>query len=592
MRSRWLEVDVLCAIAGIVALVSIAPFFIWRHFNPIYLVAEGVGIAGILSYLAWFRKPHESKIRDAGKYEWIYAAAVCYILALVVFVTRSQQYVKPIGYYIFIALLVSFTILAVLKQKASAFVVLGLAIAIGLTHIWTENMMFPSILGLDPWTHQYVTQNLTSTPSILDMGGGVTLMHVLLKGVMLTGMSYKIASLIFWGSVQTVGIIVLIYLIGRELVSKEVGLIGALMVSCANWVIFFGEWVIPNGMGVAMSLLVAYLFVKAHKTNKPWLASLSLVVLGVAFLTHLIASAWVAGTIICMSIAYFKEQKTYSLSTSMVGTLGFGLWYFVSGVGRASTSFDGGTLPIGVASAATLSFNYIKGFSWEMLVNASGMFLYFGLGIVGLLIMSKLGKFHRAWMLLIVGVLVIGIVPPLFGRSFIEHRWWYFADALICIPLAIAIASIYPMRRGMSVVPCAGALVFLSAIGLPSNTTNRTLSPHEVVRYALTSEELDSIPIAKSYKPKLLGTDPLLIGTVIPALQNHTAVSIENYILADNFTDCPSDVIVLRDALYKEPFGYGSGAIYSLKENPVIQAEAQGYTEVWSNSASHVLVKK
>lgn len=585
-----IKIDVLCAIAGIVALVSLAPFFVLKHFNPIYLVAEGVGLAGIVAYLVWFRKPHELIVRDIGKYEWIYAAVVCYILTLVVFVTRSQQYVKPTGYYIFIGLSVSFAILAILKQQALVFVVLGLAIAIGLTHIWTENMMFPSILGLDPWTHKYVTENLTSIPSVLDMGGGISLMHVFLKGVMLTGMSYKIAALICWGSIQTVGIIVLIFLIGRELVSKEVGLISALMVSSANWVIFFGEWVIPNGMGVAMSLLVAYLFIKAHKLNKPWIASLSLIVLGLAFLTHLIASAWVVGTMLCMSLIYIRERKAYVMLPSAFSIVGLGGWYLFSGVGRAAMLFNGGTYAIG--TAPTLGFNYIKGFSWEMLLNASGMFLYFGMGVIGLLILSKMGKLSRVWVLLIVGVLAIGMIPPLFNKSLIEHRWWYFADALVCVPLAFAIASIYPMRRGMAVVPCAGALVFLSTIGLPSNTTNRTLSPHQIVRYALTSEELEALPVARSYHPKLLGSDPLVVTMLVNEEQAHTAIAIDKNILTEDFVDCPADVIVLRDAIYKEPFGYGSGAIYNLKFNPVDAALKQGYTEVWHNSESHVLVRK
>lgn len=588
------RLDLYGAGAGLIALGSLILVLIAKHYNPIYIVAFGFGILAIALYLIFRNRlrllSKAEGVLPLGNHQYLYMALGCYGAALVVFVGRADQYVKPTAYYIFIAASVAFAVLAVLKERTPAWWVVGLAVAIGLTHIWTENMMFPSVLGLDPWAHEYVTENLTSIPPIPDMGGGISLMHVLLKGIMLTGLSYKMASLIFWGSLQTVGIIVLIFLIGRQLISKEVGLIGALLVSSANWVIFFGEWIIPNGMGATLSLLVAYLFIKAHKSNKPWLASLSLIVLGVAFLTHLIASAWVFGTIICMSLAYFKEQRAYTLSTSAVGTLGLGVWYFASGVGRASRFFDTGTYPIG--NAPTLGFNYIQGFSWEMLLNSSGMFLYFGLGVIGLLIMAKLGRFQRVWGLLIAGVFIMGIVPPLFGRSFIEHRWWYFADALICVPLAVAIASIYPMRRGLVVIPCVGVVVFLSMVGLPSNTTNRSLSRHQIVRYALTQGELDSIPIAKSFSPKLLGTDPLLIGPLVAEEQNHTAVSIETNILTDNFTGSPCDVIILRDALYKEPFGYGSGAIYSLKTTPVIRAEVQGYIEVWHNTEAHVLVKK
>jgi hypothetical protein len=586
---RW-RADITSAGAGIIGLLILVPLFIIKHFNPIYLVAVGTGLAGIVSYLAIFRKPREAQTRHVGTYYWIGAAILCFVLAWLAFLTRSSQYVKPIEYYLFMAVAVSFVVLAVVEQRVSVSVGLGLAIAIGLSHIWTENLMFPGLLGLDPWSHKYTTEALNHLPRILDMGGSYSLMHVTLRGIMdVTGMSYKIAALVFWGSIQTVAIIGLVFLIGRNLFSKEVGLIAALMVSSANWIIFFGEWVIPNGMGAAMSLLVGYLFIKAHNLKKPWVASLSLLVLPVAFLTHPIVSMWVAGTIACMSLMYLREKKAFAVVTGIGAMVGLGVWFLLSSVGRATVAFSGGTYAVG--NAPTLEFSYLSVVSWEILVNAAGMFAYFGVAIIGLLIMTR-HRLAQVWVLLVVVVLAIGIVPPLFGKSFIEHRWWYLADVLICVPLGLAIVSIFKLRSGMAVIPCVGAMVFFSTIGLPSNTTNRALSQHQIVRYALTQGELDALPIARSYNPKLLGSDPLFMGTLITELQNHTAVAIDAYILSGNFTDCPCDVIILRDALYKEPFGYGSGAIYSLETNPVDYAVIQGYTEVWRNNESHVLVRK
>lgn len=581
MRTR---LDLYLAILGIVALVAVAPIFIVKHFNLIYVVAEGFGLAGIVGYLLIRNKP--SVKQSVG--DWGFpaiAAVMCYVFAVVAFVARPEQYVKPITYYIFIALSIAFACFSVLKYKKATWVVLGLAIAIGLTHIWTENMMFPSLLGLDVWEHKYITENVFSVPSILDFGGGYSLMHVFLRGTMdVTGLSYKISSLLFWGSLQTAGTIVLVYLIGREWFSKEVGLIGALMVSCANWVIFFGEWVIPNGMGVTFSLLVAYLFIKAYKSNKLWIASLSVIVIPVALLTHLIASIWVVGTILCMSLLFVKNKKMYALSLAAVAVLGFGLWYWFSGVGIASRSFRGGTDAVG--SAPTLEFSYLKGLSWEMVLNTAGMFSYFGVGIIGLLMMVNHGL-GRIWAVLTVGVLLIGIIPPLFGKSLIEHRWWYFADVLITIPLALSLSSILNMKNGAIAVPCVGAVVFLSTIGLPSNTTNRSLSHNQVVRYALTQGELDALPVAQSYRPQLLGSDPLFL-----LASQRPFVSVSDNILTDNFTGCKADVLVLRDSLCKEPFGYGSGAIYNLKNDPIPFAESQGYTDVWHNEAAHVLVRQ
>jgi hypothetical protein len=246
-------------------------------------------------------------------------------LAFQVWLQRENEYIKPLGYYIFSAIGLAGVFCIVLfcgKSKWYTALILFSACFVGLMHVWTEALMFPSLIGLDTWTHYRVTmqelqiaidgqQNIYGIVplGITTIGGYFSLMHWYLKtAIDITGLDYKYASLIFVGSLQTIGNILLSYLIGRELFNTKIGLIAALMCSVACWSIFFGIWVIPNGIGALLSLIVVYVFIRSYKANSQYIAWLSLVILIAALLIHIVVSLWVIGTILCMTVCIFTFE--------------------------------------------------------------------------------------------------------------------------------------------------------------------------------------------------------------------------------------------------------------------------------------------
>jgi hypothetical protein len=262
------KLDIICASIGLILLLALIPVLMAKGFHHIYLVAVGIGIICVIVYLTLHNKLQPS--------DW--------------FNIKSDWQVA-----FFLTLICLF----------------------GLYNIWYVNIQFPnSIIGLDPWTHSRVTTQeidvaLSSAPndfgivhlSPLLLGGYFSLMHIYLNSMIdLFGLSYKWTSLIFWGSLQTVGNIIFVYLVGKELLNKSVGLLAAFLVSCASCVVFFGQWDIPNGIGATLSLAIAYLFIVSYKSDKQWIAWLSLILLPVAFFTHILVAIWVGGTIICLSV--------------------------------------------------------------------------------------------------------------------------------------------------------------------------------------------------------------------------------------------------------------------------------------------------
>ncbi len=278
------KLDIICASIGLILLLVLIPVLMVKEFHHIYLVAVSIGVACVIAYLALHNK---LKLSD-----WFN-----------------------------------------LKSNWQVAFFLTLICLFGLYQIWYVNIQFPnSIIGLDPWSHSRVTTQeidvaISSEPnnygivhlSPLLLGGYFSLMHIYLNSMIdLFGLSYKWTSLIFWGSLQTIGNIIFVYLIGKELLNKSVGLLAAFLVSCASWVVLFGQWDIPNGIGATLSLAVAYLFIVSYKTNRQWVAWLSLLLLPVAFFTHILVAIWVGGTIICLSVGMFVLDLVNRDSVEMI----------------------------------------------------------------------------------------------------------------------------------------------------------------------------------------------------------------------------------------------------------------------------------
>ncbi len=260
------KLDIIVCCLFLVGLFLLFPILINLKQHPIYFIAVGIGLACVLFYLVYGKRLNvvNSEVRN-----W----KVILILALIC--------------------------------------------VVGLSQIWYVNLQFPSsLIGIDVWTHQRIVNQelaLSLSPdtniygishlSLPILGGYFSLMHLYLKSMIdMFGLSYKWTSLIFWGSLQTIGNIVFTYFIGKELINKKVGLLAAFMISIAGWVVFFEEWNIPNSVGALFCLIVAYLFIKSYRVNKYWVAWLSLPILVISFFTHILVAIWVLGTIVCLSV--------------------------------------------------------------------------------------------------------------------------------------------------------------------------------------------------------------------------------------------------------------------------------------------------
>lgn len=446
LRQKLLNnLDTIAALCGFIVLLCAAFLVYSKGLHDIYLIAILVGIICVAFYFTYGYKMQINEIQLFNKnwQVWLWLSIICFV---------------------------------------------------GLSQLWYVNLKFPnSLIGLDPWTHARITTQeidiaLLPQPNqyniqpfdISTIGGYFNLMHLYLRGAMIvTGLSYKWASLIFWGSLQTIGTIVLTYLIGKELIGKGVGILAAFLVSIAGWVVFFNEWNIPNSSGAILCLVTAYLMLRSYKTSKGWFMWLSLIPLALAILTHIVAATWVVGVILCLGVLLAK-RRLVSYAMPIVAILLVGGWYSLSTVSLAARDVStmmqtmpsfGQTMPpptpiiepqplpiITTTAPSTTTpvtfpivYNLPKVTSHDVLNNGNlgeltldslGMFLYIGIAIIGVLMMLKSTRENKAWAILCCGTLMIGFILPLLGYSVLEERWWYLSEVFMAIPLAVALVGV------------------------------------------------------------------------------------------------------------------------------------------------------
>jgi hypothetical protein len=612
------NIDRYAAIAGYILIFASIIVLKVRDFHPIYMVAAVIGLLAITVYLLC-RNRTEPKLSNGYGWFGIFVALSYLVIALVIFLMRPDQYEKPLPYYIFVAVAVGilFYLSVYESKRVRIYAILVLACGIGLMHIWTETLMFSGLIGIDPWSHmRMVTQELQDVKDWTYLGGYYSAIHFYLKWAMDLGLDYRMAALIFLGSVQMVGNIIFSFLLGKELFNVKVGVVAALMLSCANWNITFGEWIIPNSIGATFALATAYLMIKQYKHH--WTIFIIGAILVASYFTHMIIMVWVTGTIICFTVfpILFAPDKSIKQVLIMLAKLSavplvlIGLiwaWltfttngnslYETAGASNFNPAF-GMTYAIGKApvyegqAVAVVVQDSLRIFN-EMLINSIGFLLFIGIALIGVLMMLRRNRFNITYSILCVTVLAIGFFPPLFGFSLIEMRWWYFAQCLMAVPLGATLINLTGKKTALITSILVAGIVFFNIIGLMSNNTQRALSPNQIVRYGLTDKEMAGLIVATSYNPNKIGSDTYYLSYVVSDIKLMSRAEwIEDHIFKGDFRDCEADVLLIRDSLYREPFGYGGGTIYRLNFNPADIASKQGYQLVYSNGDIQCLVRR
>lgn len=509
--------DKTLAVAGIIlSLILIA--YLGREFGRvIYMLTAVLALVSCLLWLA-IRRSHTFEFHLPEPRTPTVFFATCffglYTLSVLSVYLRPELYERPLLYFILIALMAGTIACEIFSSgRRHTGLILIQIMLLGVNIAWSQLLIFPSLLGVDPWYHSAFTGRIVNEGFI---PGGyayskLPLFHLMIAATsLIADLPYKFAAMASISLGQIICNAIFVFLIANYLFKNHrIGFLAALLVIISNHHINMSYWSIPNSFAAVFIPIAFYLLIpRFRKDSRLISTTLLTMVLAPIILTHTIAA-------MCMAILLFvawgafaiyrfsdpKIEICVPLSVPAIFTVAMLTWWtFASdSIGTLIELLNSGfSIDFFVENPENLrSYAAVTPLGEQMFENL-GMFLFFAVSFIGIFYMvSRKGSnstFAMAW----IGMspLMIGFISIIFGCTIIEHRWWYFAQILLSIPLAVAVCLmgtwkfkkiIYTYGFVFSFIAILSILLIMST---PANIDNHIFSPTIGSTFAYTQTEM------------------------------------------------------------------------------------------------------
>lgn len=617
----WLDkpLDRILALLGLFLALVLTIWLALTTDSPLYVTAGLLFALGCASYLLLRRRFSSSTVASLAQTEpkpQLYTVLNILFFALFSYSVisahlRSELYSRPLGYFISVALMVAIVAVEIIflprGKFYSCFALLKI-ILIALSLEWSQLLIFPDVVGIDPWAHKWFTTELLSTRHIPDLAGWgysrMPLFHLMTgETSLIAGLNYKIATMSSIVLLHIVCNIIFVFLLGRFLLSPKGGLLAALLLGVATNYVMFGYSPIPNTAAVILMLPIIYLLFKVRRDKPIMSVSLAMLLMATLILMHTV-------TAMCLAILLFvlwagleiygrlNREKLTATVTLTIATLFsvamFSWWTLVSGhirtladlikVGFTEEYFVPGILVEETAQ-------YMSGVPlFERLFNNFGMFLFFALSLIGCfyMISRRFGdRYSFATATGGVVLLALGFLPMAAGRSIIEERWHYFSQVMLAVPLAIALLLLCNALGKSNLVKASVVaittflLCFLMIMSPVANQDNHQFSPNTGARYAFTQSELQAADtVSKVWKGEI-GADWYYGDVFRFELRFDEFSPIDDSLYTADFSERQDMLIMVRDEIREHPFNAGPG-ILKVEHDPGPALEEQGFSCVYS----------
>lgn len=518
---------------------------------------------------------------------------VIFTLSVLSLYLRPMLYERPLIYYMLVSIMVGIVALEIIySQKKTCYSILFQIIVIGISIAWSQLLIFPSLLGVDPWYHQALTLEIISS-DFIPIGYGYSKLpffHLLVASTsLITGLDYKYSTMLSASFAQIVVNCLFIFLLGKFVLNDfKVGLLASLFLIISNHHIFMSYWSIPNSLAAIFIPIIFYILFRMKNEMQIRGKILVIFLIIPLILTHTI-------TALCMTIILFvywlapifynifsqTKQSISGINYPVLFTISmFSWWTFASGHLRRLADLIKWGFSIDYFSNNPTYLSDRAGITIlnnptiiESFIEVLGTYLFFALSLIGLLYMiSKKGNY------LTFNIAIIGSVPLIIAFSsviiqygIIAMRWIYFAQIFLSIPLAIAIILICNSVKNSSFKPIflifiSMTLVLLMIISPMGGVDTQMFSPNISARAALTSAELQSIQRVSTFWDGSIMTDVYFARS--QSFEYNTE-PFDKIIYDENYDLFEGNMTLVRDEIIHKPFKiFSSLAIidYDLKD--------------------------
>lgn len=586
---------------------ALAKTWFWRHYDltedldrnlaiiglvigvilSIWLSSMGKEIAGeasVLLFLAcaiYLIARNRLSILTAFLLEPLHAKRRTYLILNILFfalfsystisvVLRTDVYSRPLAYFILIAVITAIIAVEIIffpqDRKAYTGFLLIKIMMIALSLRWIPQLLFPELLGLDPWAHRSFTIRILEMGHIPEDFGysKLPIMHLIVGSTMLiTDLNYKLSTMFSIDFIEVIGI-VFVFLLGRFIYNIKVGLMASLLLGVASRNIRWGFWTIPQTLTLTLILIMIYLiFIKERKIII--IASLYLITGVIIILTHTIGSLAVALLLFTFWLSFetlkrVNQEKYSTLNLSLVImfiTTLISYWMYASGHLETLTGFIKWGLKPDYWSESTITKEYFqyKAPYCELFLNRLGFFLFQSFAVIGSFYMlsKKFGnKYSFALVIGSFATMSIAFFSTPLGLTALQaDRWYYFLEIIMAIPASVGLFIIpvvfkSNLKKMLTLIILLTTVSFLSITSDIANMDNPIYTKNIGIRFAFMESELKATKtITNIYDGKI--TSDMLYTTL---RQDN---DIGESLLTRNFSELKG-LIVFRKMVATKPF--------------------------------------
>ena len=261
------DLDKRLAIAGII-LSSILIIYMSREIGRfIYLLT---GILTLISCLLWLviRKSCTFEFRFPESRTLATFWSICFFglffLSILSLHFRPELYQRPLLYFILTALAAGAIACETLSSgRWRVELVLIQVVLLGVSIAWSQLLIFPSLLGVDPWFHSVLTNRIVDE-GLIPSGysySKLPLFHLMIAITsIIVGLPYKFATMVSMSLGQIICNALFVFLIADHLFRNyRTALLAALMVIIANHHIYMSYWSIPNSFAAVFVPIALYM---------------------------------------------------------------------------------------------------------------------------------------------------------------------------------------------------------------------------------------------------------------------------------------------------------------------------------------------
>jgi hypothetical protein len=621
---RDVHLDKTLACLGIVASAILVVYIASTIGRLVFVL---VGILTILSCLLWlvireravreFQGAQETRERPSRDRFFVVLCIlflILYVLSIAALHFRTSQYERPPGYFVLTSFMAGVIALeTLLPHRKKVPLVLAQVILLGISVTWSQILIIPGLLGSDPWWHRMFVSHILDFHAFPEDSWytHMPLFHLEITGAsLIAGLDYRLAAMLSVSLAEIIIFPLVIYLLGTTLFDDErVGLLAGLLLITANQQIDMSVGSIPNAFATIFMLLVLYLLFRLAYTTGPMRARILVILfLGAIILTHTITAA-------CMALVLFLTwgacrfydriegdenavdeayPVTLSLGSLFLAAM-LGWWYLVSGHIAVLSDLvrQGFTRDYFVQNPAAIDAYPGLVPVAEQIFNNIGMFLFFTLSLVGIFFLVARRE-RKGFAFAVVGItlLALGFFPLITGLSFIEHRWWYFAQILLAIPLAVSLLLIAGLPRARRVpamlLVAAGVslLVFTMIMSPAADNDNPIFSPNSAVRTGFTESELRAFDTVDAIRTGPVGAERYVQVVNYANPDRGFVIPVDDMLIEGVYRLYGVDTVLVREYSRDHPIFCYDG-MFRLKHDPVRTLDREGYNRVYaSNSAS------